>query len=684
MSISIFFKCFLTVVLLFSTTITYAQKSIKKAEKLMHKYEYVEAVNLYETNLNFTDASDKDIRNLAFCCIQMNNTEKATKYLFKLVERGSATQDDLKIYADLLKQEGKYDEAINIYNNLTDVLFAENQIKSSNLAKEWIADTTILFEVQNVKKLNSKNSEFSLAKIRGKFILTSDRDNANIIDSSSYSWTGLPFLKLYTVDINEEEVENLKLLEDVNDAYHNGPAVFDEKNQILYFTKTTTVLKKIQKKSNPDPTSWFPDKSYNVFTNKLEIYSAKLIDGKFVEITPFKYNNKEEYSVGHPAISPDGDILYFVSDMPGGVGETDIYYCVKNVDGTWETPQNAGTTINTSGKEMFPVIEKNGDLYFSSNGHPGMGGLDMFRSTGSKETWSEPENLKHPFNSPKDDFAILFTEEGKTGFFTSNRDGGEGADDIYSFKYTPPPVPTKLTLQVTTWEKMENDTLAILTDEVNILYCESSNPKNKRKLTNMGDGKYEVVISCDSKYEVSAISNKFFAVPAQTIETHCETFNDTVFVKFVFERIVLNKEIVIENIYYDYNKANIKPEAAIELGKVISLLKENPAIIIELGSHTDSRGSDSYNLDLSQRRADAAVKYIVENGISQERITAKGYGETKLLNRCSNGVRCSEQEHQKNRRTEFKITGFIEGVGDIDVQSLEGKNIQVDPNLDEN
>ena len=400
--------------------------------------------------------------------------------------------------------------------------------------------------------------------------------------------------------------------------------------------------------------------------------------------SPFKYNNKEEYSVGHPAISPDGDILYFVSDMPGGVGETDIYYCVKNVDGTWETPQNAGTTINTSGKEMFPVIEKNGDLYFSSNGHPGMGGLDMFRSTGSKETWSEPENLKHPFNSPKDDFAILFTEEGKTGFFTSNRDGGEGADDIYSFKYTPPPVPTKLTLQVTTWEKMENDTLAILTDEVNILYCESSNPKNKRKLTNMGDGKYEVVISCDSKYEVSAISNKFFAVPAQTIETHCETFNDTVFVKFVFERIVLNKEIVIENIYYDYNKANIKPEAAIELGKVISLLKENPAIIIELGSHTDSRGSDSYNLDLSQRRADAAVKYIVENGISQERITAKGYGETKLLNRCSNGVRCSEQEHQKNRRTEFKITGFIEGVGDIDVQSLEGKNIQVDPNLDEN
>jgi len=681
MTISKNLKYTLTIVLLFSTMMTYAQKSMKKAEKLMNKYEYAKAAELYETKLNFAKASDKDIRNLAYCYIHMNNTEKAVKYLASLIEKGSATQNDLKIYADLLKQEGRYDEAISIYTNLNDD-FTQNQITSSNLAKEWIADTTVLFEVENVKDLNSKNSDFSLTKFGNKFLFTSDRENANIIETENknYSWTGLPFLKLYEVEIIDSVVQNIKLIDSINDAYHNGPAVFDEVAQVLYFTKTITVEQK-QKKLNPDPTSWFPDKEHNVITDRLEIYSAKLIDGQFVEITPFQYNNKKEYSVGHPTLSPDGNILYFVSDMPGGVGETDIYYCVKNDDGTWDTPQNAGDIINTPGKEMFPVIEKNGDLYFSSDGHSGMGGLDIFRSTGSEATWSEPENLKYPFNSSKDDFAILFTEEGKTGFFTSNRNNGQGADDIYSFKYVPPPpppVPTTLILSVTTWEKMDNGTLAILTDEISVMHTESSDPNQKMKITNVGDGKYEAVVNCDSKYIVGAASTKFFATPTQTFETHCETFNDTVFLKFVLERIVLQKEIVIENIYYDYNKANIRADAALELNKIVALLKENPAIIIELGSHTDSRGSDKYNLDLSQRRAESAVQYIIDNGISQNRISAKGYGETKPVNKCTNGVRCSEKEHQMNRRTEFKVTGFVEGVGDVDMQSLQGTDIHID------
>ena len=172
---------------------------------------------------------------------------------------------------------------------------------------------------------------------------------------------------------------------------------------------------------------------------------------------------------------------------------------------------------------------------------------------------------------------------------------------------------------------MDNGTLAILTDEISVMHTESSDPNQKMKITNVGDGKYEAVVNCDSKYIVGAASTKFFATPTQTFETHCETFNDTVFLKFVLERIVLQKEIVIENIYYDYNKANIRADAALELNKIVALLKENPAIIIELGSHTDSRGSDKYNLDLSQRRAESAVQYIIDNGISQNRISAKGY-----------------------------------------------------------
>ncbi len=225
---------------------------------------------------------------------------------------------------------------------------------------------------------------------------------------------------------------------------------------------------------------------------------------------------------------------------------------------------------------------------------------------------------------------------------------------------------------------MDNGTLAILTDEISVMHAENSAPNNKMKIKNVGNGKYEAVVNCDSKYVVGAASTKFFATQTQSFEAKCETFNDTVFLKFVLERIVLQKEIVIENIYYDYNKANIRADAAIELNKIVALLKENPAIIIELGSHTDSQGSDKYNLDLSQRRAESAVQYIIDNGVSQNRISAKGYGETKPVSKCTNGVKCSEKEHQMNRRTEFKVTGFVEGVGDVDMQSLQGTDIHID------
>jgi|BioPla2DNA2_1021312.scaffolds.fasta_scaffold03985_3 outer membrane protein OmpA-like peptidoglycan-associated protein/tetratricopeptide (TPR) repeat protein len=676
-------KFSITILILISSISVFGQKNLKKAEKLMDKYEYSKAAKLYEARATIGKASDTDIRNLTECYLQLNDTKNAEKQMSKLVEKASANQEDLKLYADLLKIEGKYDQAIEVYQKLEDTDYAFAQIKSLQKSQEWLADSTVYFEIENLSKLNSKNSDFSLIKFGEKYLFTSDRFN-NLL-STNNKWTGTPFFKLYEVEIatdtEEIEVKNIKLLDGINDEYHNGPGVFDEKEQILYFTKTKTVKHK-QRRTNVDPTSWLSDKSDEVFTDRLEIYSAKLVDGQWTEITAFEHNKAKEYSVGHPALSPDGNILYFVSDMPGGQGETDIYFCEKTANNTWGTPRNAGDVINTPSKEMFPVIEKNGTLYFSSDGHLGMGGLDMFKTTGARANWTKPENLKSPFNSSKDDFAILFSDlDGETGFFTSNRDGGQGADDIYTFKYIPPPpppIPTELILAVSTWERMDDGKLEIAKDQINVMHCEATDPDDKMTVPNVGPGKYEIKVNCESKYNVNGFSPEFFAIPAQTIETHCESFKDTVFVQLIFERIVLDKEIVIENIYYDYDKANIRPDAAIELDKVVELLVENPGIIIELGSHTDSRGSDAYNLNLSQRRADSAVKYIIDNGIDKDRITAKGYGETRLLNRCSNGVRCSEEEHQLNRRTEFKVTGFIEGMGDVNLKSLEGDNIKVD------
>jgi outer membrane protein OmpA-like peptidoglycan-associated protein len=307
-------------------------------------------------------------------------------------------------------------------------------------------------------------------------------------------------------------------------------------------------------------------------------------------------------------------------------------------------------------------------LFFSSNGHPGMGGLDLFEATGSKNNWTNPQNLKYPINSPRDDFAIIFKEPGTMGYFASNRNEGVGSDDIYSFEYSPPPPPepTELILAVKTMEKLDDGTLVNLPG-INVHYHFNESTE-EISVPEISPGVYHTKIKCDETYMVHGTNPDFFA-NSQEITTKCETMNDTVFVEFVFDRIVIDKPIVIENIYYDYDKWNIRPDAAVELDNIVELLTDNPHIIIELGSHTDSRGSKRYNENLSQKRAESAVQYIVSNGISQERITAKGYGEYQLVNHCSDGVKCSEEEHQMNRRTEFRVIGLNKNQPVIDSAS---------------
>jgi outer membrane protein OmpA-like peptidoglycan-associated protein/tetratricopeptide (TPR) repeat protein len=649
----------ITVILLFVGNVMLAQPTHAKAEQLMEKYEFAKAAEWYEAYFLSHSPTDTELRNISYCYMQINETAKAEKWLSKLVIKESATAEDMKIYALLLKSEAKYDEAMVIFEKLSSRFpdlksFSNDQIIQCKLAQTWIA-TPEFFDIKNVETFNSKNSEFGLIKVKDEYFLTSDRKIENNT-SEEYGWTGNPFLKMYKIEMNGENVKSIDPISDLNFAYHNGPGIFDEKTSTIWFTRTKSVKQK-QKPTNPDPTSWFSGKIQDVYTNRLEIYSAKLVDGKWTEITAFTHNNAELFSVGHPAISPDGNVLYFVSDMQGGFGETDIYYCEKRSNGSWSDPRNVGPQINSIGKEMFPVVDKDGTLYFSSDGHHGMGGLDLFKSTGSKKDWSLPENLKFPLNSSRDDFSILFTESGTKGFLASNRYGGLGGDDIYSFEYSPPPppVPTELILALTTWERLDDGKL-IPAEGIKVHYhIVGSNVENSIE---MGyPGMYQTVLDCDAKYQIHGYSDSFFAQSVE-IETKCETMNDTIHAQLIFERIVVNKPIVIENIYYDYDKWNIRPDAAIELDKIVVLLTDNPTIIIELGSHTDSRGSDKYNESLSQKRAESAVQYIVDSGIAFDRITAKGYGEYKLVNKCSNGVKCSEEEHQMNRRTEFKVTGF--------------------------
>lgn len=637
-------------------------QSHAKAEEYMNKYEFVEAIESYQQHFATHPATPKEIRNITYCYMQVNDTKLAEKWLEKLVNSSDATAEDVLIYANLLKSEGKYTEAIVQYEkyktlNPSDAALAEKEIKSSSDAITWSNETTY-FVVKNEDKFNSDKSDFGLIAYGDNFYLTSDRVSKQVPvgENNVYGWTGNPYLKLYEVRMDKTEVKEIDFIKELNDQFHSGPGVFADNNQRIYFTRTKTV-KQIQKTTNPDPTSWFKDYSNEIYTNRLEIYSADFADGKWEDVDAFENNNPNLYSIGHPAISPDGKILYFVSDMVGGFGQTDIYYSEKRSNGTWGNPRNAGPEINTSGKELFPFIDKNGNMYFSSDGHPGMGGLDLFKSSGSTNNWSTPVNLKSPLNSYKDDFSIFVIETDSIGYFSSNRYGGIGSDDIYSFVYVPapPPVPTQLILAVTTYERLENGTIVPLAD-VDVHY-HTNVEGNPFSIAQFSPGVYYATVDCDTKFLVNGAKTGYFSTE-QEVETKCKTMNDTAFVQLILEKIVLNKPILIENIYYDYDKWNIRPDAAVELEKIVELLVENPQIIIELGSHTDCRGNDKYNEDLSQKRAVSAVDYIIGRGISKDRITAKGYGEKILVNKCDDGVQCSEEEHQMNRRTEFKVIGF--------------------------
>ena len=335
--------------------------------------------------------------------------------------------------------------------------------------------------------------------------------------------------------------------------------------------------------------------------------------------------------------------------MTGGYGDADIYYSEKQSDGTWGTPQNAGPQINTPGKEVFPYIASDGSLYFSSDGHPGMGGLDLFVAHGSKQEWSVPENLRYPFNSPRDDFSILWTDA-EGGYLASNREGGKGLDDIYTFRYAPP---TQLILAVKTMQRLEDGSIVPLA-ETSIDVRSSVNTGSFTATADANGLAYNVA-TCNANYAIEGSHEGYLAANTSLNVPACTKRNDTAFAELILDKIIINKPIVLENIYYDFDKWNIRPDAAVELDKLVKILKDNPRIVVELGSHTDCRGTNQYNQVLSQRRAQSAVDYIIGRGIDASRITAKGYGESMPINNCTDGINCSDEQYQMNRRTEFKI-----------------------------
>jgi outer membrane protein OmpA-like peptidoglycan-associated protein len=383
-------------------------------------------------------------------------------------------------------------------------------------------------------------------------------------------------------------------------------------------------------------------------------------EGEWSNIEPMPFND-DNYSVGHPALSPDERTLYFTSDMPGSVGGTDIFKVSINGDGSYGSPVNLGSSVNTVGKEMFPYVSKEGNLYFSSDSRAeGMGGLDVYMISLSNMDMS-PVHLSSPINSSMDDFAFIIDDDKSVGYFSSNREGGYGDDDIYYFKQTSSP--SVKCSQTISGEVRDKGTGALLPGSLVTLY------KGTERIDAVvvgADARFAFPdMDCNTSYRVTGAKDMYEGAE-ETVTTgkKAEVKLNVPLVLSSNAKAIAKEQAIdrcqyaldnINNIYFDLDKYYIRPDAAIELEKVVKIMKRCPDIVIEARSHTDSRASHAYNETLSQNRAKATVDYIVSRGIDPSRISAKGYGETQLVNRCSDGVKCTEAEHQVNRRTEFVI-----------------------------
>ena len=621
-------------------------QSVKKARKQMDKYNYTKAIELLKKDGEKGKQHDAALPLLAECYRMQHDVLNARSAYAKVVSLPDAKPESFLYYAQALQSTGNYTKAREMFQlysekNPSDVKAKRFVAECDSVLGPWKGKTSE-YEVKPAKNINTGQSEFGPAFYEGQLVFASDF-RQNPAEGKKYGWTGHGYLNIMKSSPEDKDDfwGNMQAATSFdskfNLSYHDGPAAFSSDGNSIYFTRSF----------------YGKAKREGLYkTNLLKIYYASKTDGKWGDAKPFFLNSKD-YSVGHPTLSADGQTLYFVSDMPGGQGGTDIWKCEREGD-TWGAPVNLGTTLNTSGNEMFPTMRADGVLFFASDGLPGYGALDIFSTRKENGSWTTPVNLHPPINGSFDDFAIAFAPGAKNGFFSSNRLVGVGSDDIYAFRMAETPAPV-LPAYITGVVK---DKTTMKPIDGAIVFLLNPSTGNVKILKTGIDGVYKTVIGKPDDYVIKAMMPNHIA--------DCIPFTMTVIIpgtttkvpdELVLDKLVINKTFRIENIYYNFDKYNIREDAKVELDKLVTIMNEN-AIDVELGSHTDSRGSFTYNDKLSQNRAESVVKYIVGAGIDKNRITAKGYGEHQLTNRCADGVDCTPEEHQANRRTEFKVTGF--------------------------
>ncbi|MBT1706395.1 OmpA family protein [Fulvivirgaceae bacterium PWU20] len=769
----------------------YAQKlTLKEADRCYAHFHFASAIPLYESWVLHHPEDIETKKKLADCYLKINDSKNGERIYSELVKNDAGDQERVLNYAQMLEMNGKYTEAskyFKLYKKDGGDARGERFIMALSNIENFYRDSADV-EIDYLS-INSSQEDFSPAFYKKGLVFCSARNRGEGI-RNTFNWNHSTYLDLYyaidTTSITEAEyninaskkrrrqfykdhhsdetdrtsndsrtlgyyyksayIDSLQLMahgvvafnKKLNTKYHEGPLVFSKDEEYFIFTRNNYYKGKYRTDSTG--------------INRLKLYIANKVNEDW-DIVEFPYNS-DKYSVGHPALSPDNKILYFASDMPGGKGGSDIWYCVLKDNG-WSKPVNL-TAVNTEGQEVFPFIDQQGDIYFASNGWAGLGGLDIFYLRLSNISSMLPYNVGYPINSMKDDFGLIVRSNGRSGYFTSSRNGDKTSDDIFAFK-SKQKLFRGFSIAGLATEERSNKLL----EDVAIVLLDDNNNEIGRTTTD-ANGAYNFEVEPNRAYLLKAEKNDYlsfnkeistagiipgkpskfdivlprkgvYVISCRIVDRKTEKLLDSVKVvltdaasgkrlyvtpepasgafsfivpdvkngdpcnlilrisrKDYLSKVVsyqgffeepaelklqdvmdvrmdkidlgtdIGKLVKINPIYFDVGKAIIRADAAKELDKIVQVMMENPGMKIELGSHTDSRGSDAANLNLSDKRAKASAAYIASKGIMEDRIVGKGYGESRLANNCSNDVKCSDKEHQLNRRTEFLVIAMGE------------------------
>jgi outer membrane protein OmpA-like peptidoglycan-associated protein/tetratricopeptide (TPR) repeat protein len=622
--------------------------TIKLADKAFHDFSWNEAIDLYL----YAHEKDPDnvyvIRKLADSYRNLGNTEEVEKWLSLLIEMGEEEPDDLFHYAMALKSNGKYEKSEEYLKTYAQLRPEDGRVQLEQSLLDYVnflVQDSSRYVVETVS-FNTKGSDWGpeLYKNRIVYVSTGDPEQSRDL---KYNWDNLPFLDMYSVTVDEygNYSEPEIFAKNLKTSFHDGPATFDENKNRMYFNSNRTT-KNVAREAEE---------------NNLQIYYADYEGGKWVEKGGFKHNDERD-NYRHPSINSEGDVLYFASDRPGGKGGNDIWWC-SIVNGEWSEPVNL-EEINTEGEEVFPFIAPDGVLYFASNGLGGMGGLDIYMALPDRGVFTDVENMGYPINTSSDDFGIVLEDDGMSGYFSSDRPGGLGYDDIYHVDILWIPVQIRGIVRdkINTFE-VAGAKIALLDENLDTVDVAISKQDGEFIFSAYKQRNYKLVVTKEDYNSSEKDVSTYNKLPNEKIPVE-------VFIEMDFDEMAegglepLSLEqldgkqlqvIQIEHISYAFDSDRILPEAAEILDDVINLMNEYDDLEIIIESHTDSKGSDEYNLKLSKERAVSAFDYLVDNGIASDVIEYTGFGETQLLNHCDDGVECNDEEHAINRRSIIKV-----------------------------